>query len=78
MNVSLPTSMKEFVDTQVREQGYGTSSEFVRSLIRREQERTRLRALVIDGMTSGAGSKVDDSYFERLRDGIRSSANGMA
>ena len=66
MNVSLPETLKEFVETQVSERGYGTSSEFVRHLIRREQARMKLRDLVLDGMTSGPGSELDDGYFERL------------
>lgn len=71
MNVSLPDSLKEFVESQVAERGYGTSSEFVRELIRREQARARLRELVIDGMGSGEGSVLDDGYFDRLRDRAR-------
>lgn len=72
MNVSLPDPLKQFVEAQVSERGYGTSSEFVRDLIRREQARIRLRSLVIEGMASGQGSELDDAYFERLRDRIRS------
>ena len=30
MNISLPEAMKSFVDEQVNERGYGTSSEYVR------------------------------------------------
>lgn len=71
MNVSLPDSLKDFVAQQVSERGYGNSSEFVRDLIRREQARARLRELVVDGMSSGPGSELDDAYLERLRDGIR-------
>ncbi len=73
MNVSLPDALKEFVETQVDERGFGTSSEFVRDLIRREQERTRLRALIVDGMSSGPGSALDDGYFATLRERIRAS-----
>jgi len=71
MNVSLPDALKEFVEAQVDERGYGTSSEFVRDLIRHEQARTQLRALIVDGMTSGHGSDLDDAYFERLHERIR-------
>ncbi|MEO5669230.1 MAG: ribbon-helix-helix domain-containing protein, partial [Ramlibacter sp.] len=45
MNISLPDDMKSFIDQQVTERGYGTSSEFLRDLIRREQDRLRLRNL---------------------------------
>ncbi|SEB38746.1 ribbon-helix-helix domain-containing protein [Microbacterium hydrocarbonoxydans] len=67
MNVSLPGALKEFVEDQVVERGFGTSSEFVRDLIRKEQARAALRALVISGMGSGPGSEMDDDYFRRLR-----------
>ncbi len=72
MNVSLPDGLKEFVEAQVDERGYGTSSEFVRELIRREQARTQLRALVVEGMGSGPGSEMDEAYFQRMRERIRS------
>ncbi|MFT4052424.1 MAG: ribbon-helix-helix domain-containing protein [Microbacterium sp.] len=71
MNVSLPDVLKQFVEEQVSERGYGTRSEFVRDLIRRERARTALRVLIVDGMTSGQGSELDDRYLSRLRDGIR-------
>ena len=75
MNVSLPDSLKEFVERQVGERGYGTSSEFVRDLIRHEQERTELRTLIMDGMTSGPGSTLDADYFTTLRTRIRDAAD---
>ena len=74
MNVSLPDSLKDFVERQVGERGYGTSSEFVRDLIRHEQERSELRALIVDGMSSGPGSTLDDDYFTALRTRIREAA----
>ena len=73
MNVSLPDALKNFVEAQVRERGYGTSSEFVRELIRKEQARSQLRALVTDGLASGDGSQLDDAYLERLRQRVRAS-----
>ena len=71
MNVSLPDSLKEFVESQVGQLGYSTSSEFIRELIRRERARTELRALIVDGMTSGPGSELDDGYFASLRERVR-------
>ena len=70
MNVSLPDALKDFVEAQVNEHGYGTSSEFVRTLIRREHDRAQLRALIVDGMASGPGSELDDAYLQNLRDRI--------
>lgn len=76
MNVSLPDGLKEFVEAQVVERGFGTSSEFVRELIRREQDRSRIRALIVDGMASGSGSEMDADYFERLRGRVAGGAAG--
>ena len=45
MNVSLPESLKDFVDEQVSRGGYGTSSEYVRELIRKDADRLHLRGL---------------------------------
>lgn len=70
MNVSLPDGLKHFVEAQVDERGYGTSSEFIRELIRREQARARLRELVVDGMASGAGLDLDEQYLDHLRDRV--------
>ena len=43
MNVSLPASLKSFVDEQVTGRGYGTCSEYVRALIRQDHDRQHLR-----------------------------------
>jgi antitoxin ParD1/3/4 len=73
MNISLPTSLKDYVDEQVGEGGYGTSSEYVRELIRKDQDRKRLRAVILQGATSGLTAPVDAGYFESLRARVRTS-----
>jgi antitoxin ParD1/3/4 len=67
MNISLPASLKAFIDKQVSERGYGTSSEYVRDLVRREQDRERLRGLLLDGASSPLAGPADEAYFARLR-----------
>jgi antitoxin ParD1/3/4 len=67
MNISLPESLKDFVDEQVGSRGFGTSSEYVRALIRKDLERQRLRGLLFDGARSAPGPEADSSYFEQLR-----------
>ena len=67
MNVSLPDELRSFVDEQIREGRYGSTSEYVRDLIRRDQDRHRLRALLLDGATSTRGPVADDAYFAGLR-----------
>ncbi|MDR3670052.1 MAG: type II toxin-antitoxin system ParD family antitoxin [Holophaga sp.] len=71
MNVSLPDSLKAYVDHQVLAGGYGTSSEYVRELIRRDQDRTRLRNLLLEGAAAKPGEVADAAYFEGVREGIR-------
>jgi len=71
MNISLPDPLREFIDEQVKRRGYGTSSEYVRDLIRRDQERIRLRGLLLDGAASRPLSAADGAYFEGLRKVVR-------
>jgi antitoxin ParD1/3/4 len=71
MNISLPEALKAFVDEQVAGRGYGTSSEYVRELIRKDQDRQRLRQLLLEGAASSAAVVADAAYFEGLRDRVR-------
>ena len=71
MNISLPESLKSFVDRQVAARGYGTSSEYVRELIRRDRDRQRLRGLLLAGADSAPASAADGARFDRLRERVR-------
>lgn len=72
MNVSLPDELKRFVDGQVDEGGYGSTSEFIRALIRREQDRQRLRALLVEGASSDLAGPADAAFFATLRQRVES------
>jgi antitoxin ParD1/3/4 len=74
MNISLPDSLKAFVEEQVAAKGYGTSSEYVRELIRRDQDRQSLLNLLLDGAQSPPAPPADSAYFGALRDRIRRGA----
>lgn len=76
MNISLPEALKAFVDKQVSERGYGTSSEYVRELIRKDQDRTRLRGMLVKGAASRSGPTVGPGYFEGLRNRLRKKQPG--
>ena len=71
MNISLSESLKTFVEGQVASSGYSTSSEYVRELIRKDRDRQRLRALVLEGAASPPAGMADEDYFDHLRDKIR-------
>ena len=71
MNISLPDSLKIFVDQQVDQRRYGTSSEYVRELIRKDQDRQQLRDLLLAGASSTPSVIADPSYFDGLRTRVR-------
>lgn len=76
MNISLPEALKDFVDEQVSQRGYGTSSEYVRELIRKDQDRQHLRSLLLGGAASAPTAPVDAAYFEALRERVRNRDDG--
>lgn len=67
MNISLPDALKDFVDEQVSQRAFGTSSEYVRELIRKDQDRQQLRALLQAGAASAPSAPADARYFAGLR-----------
>ena len=67
MKISLPNALREFVDEQVASAGYRTPGEYVRDLIRREQERQQLRSQLLDGALSTLTGTADAVYFAKLR-----------
>jgi antitoxin ParD1/3/4 len=74
MNISLPESLKTFVEEQSAQRGYGTTSEYVRELIRNDQDRLRLRSLLLEGAASDRSDPAGAAYFEALRGRIRERA----
>lgn len=80
MNISLPDTLKSFVDEQVSRRGYGTSSEYVRELIRKDQDRLQLRALLLAGAATAPTAAANGAYFaglrKRVRKGVKTGARG--
>jgi antitoxin ParD1/3/4 len=71
MNISLPETLRSFVDERVAHGGYGTSSEYVRELIRKDQDREHLRRLLLEGAATPPDPPADAAYFSRLRERTR-------
>ena len=76
MNISLPDALKTFVDEQVSSRGYSTSSEYVRELIRKDQDRSRLRDVLFEGAESAPSQPADKAYFATLRERVQRRARG--
>ena len=54
MSFALPESMREYIDSRVSTGNYGNTSEYIRDLVRRDQEeqaRKRLRDLIEEGLS---------------------------
>ena len=66
MNVSL-SGRVAFCRPAVGQGHYASTSEYVRALIRRDQDRQQLRALLLDGVSSDPGPLADADYFAGLR-----------
>ena len=71
MNVSLPDKMKQWVEEQVETGRYGNSSDYIRDLVRRDQERAAKKAeferLVQEGIDSGVSPLTPEEIFDRAR-----------
>jgi antitoxin ParD1/3/4 len=71
MNVSLPDKMKQWVEDQVASGRYGNSSDYVRDLVRRDQERAeareKLQQMVDDALASGISDMGRDELLARMR-----------
>lgn len=71
MNVSLPDKMKQWVEDQVQTGRYGNASDYVRDLVRRDQERAAKKAeferLVQEGIDSGISPLTPEEIFDRVR-----------
>lgn len=73
MNISLPDTLKHFVDHRVEAEGYSSSSEYVRDLIRQDQLREaerQLTDLIRSGIESGPSRPVDKTFWASRRANI--------
>ncbi|WP_199866170.1 type II toxin-antitoxin system ParD family antitoxin [Methylobacterium sp. Leaf361] len=63
MNVSLPEAMKAWVEAQADTDRYANASDYVRDLIRRDQERLAklgdLQRLIDEGLASGVSDRSE-------------------
>jgi antitoxin ParD1/3/4 len=70
LNISLPEPLREWIDAQIKRGRYGNASEYLRDLIRHDQERQaqeRLEGLLLDGVKSGPASYLTRRDWAELR-----------
>jgi antitoxin ParD1/3/4 len=78
MNISLPDDLKSFVDKRIRSEGYGSSSEYMRELIRRDRDRAQFRHYLLEGVAVKSAGRMDASYFASLRKKLKGSGKKKA
>jgi len=75
MNVSVPDALKAWAEARVAEGRYSSTSDYVRDLMRRDQEYVQKLAVLqteIDkGFASGVSPRTVDEIFENVRTRIR-------
>jgi antitoxin ParD1/3/4 len=70
VTISLPESLKAFVERQLARRGYGNVSEYFRTLLREAQakeEDARLEALLLEGLTSGKDIPLAKEFWSALK-----------
>ena len=75
MNVSLPDPMKDWVEAQAKSGRYSNASDYVRDLIRRDQERAdklaELQKLLTEGLESGVSDRTMEDVLKTARQRAR-------
>lgn len=74
LNISLPESMRAFIEEQTNTGAYSTASEYLRALVREDQKRRaqeHLEALLLEGLESGQTEKLTPADWEEVRQQVR-------
>jgi antitoxin ParD1/3/4 len=81
MNVSLPEPMRDWVEKQTRAGRYSSASDYVRDLIRRDQERAdkmaELQRLITEGIESGVSARSLDDLLKMARARAAEAGHGV-
>lgn len=70
VTISLPESLKTFIEEQLATKGYGNVSEYFRTLLREAQAKeddAKLEALLIEGLTSGEDIPLSREFWSELK-----------
>jgi antitoxin ParD1/3/4 len=77
VTISLPESLKAFIDRQLATKGYGNVREYFRSLLRdaqKEEEDARLETLLLEGLAGGEDIPLTRKFWKDLK----AEAHGIA
>ena len=74
MNIAIPKQLKTFVQRQAERRGYSSVSEYVRDLIRGDQESqaiAMLEAEYLKGLESGPATPMTQQDWQEIREEVR-------
>ncbi|GLT01074.1 antitoxin [Sphingobium jiangsuense] len=71
LNISIPPALKSWIDNRVTEGRYSSASDYIRDLVRRDQDASKeeiqwLRGLIAEGLASGAVDDEPEAVIETL------------
>jgi antitoxin ParD1/3/4 len=78
MSFALPEAMREYIDSRVSTGHYGNTSEYIRDLVRKDQEAQamqHLRSLIEQGLSSGPAQARSADELDELRAVARGERN---
>ncbi|MEA5528664.1 type II toxin-antitoxin system ParD family antitoxin [Dolichospermum sp. UHCC 0684] len=78
MNISLPDTMRDYIEEQVAQGGYSSVSEYFRELVRQDQKlraNERLQTMLLEGLNSGNATEMTAQDWEDIRQVVREKTN---
>ena len=78
MNISLPDTMRDYIEQQVAQGGYSSVSEYFRELVRQDQKqraKEQLETMLLEGLNSGEATEMTAQEWEDIRQAVRDKIN---
>jgi antitoxin ParD1/3/4 len=76
LDISLPESLKSFVEQQVASRGYGTPSEYIQDLIHEDKEHQEIEAKLLEALDEEP-SEMTEADWEGLRKQVAQAGHGQ-
>lgn len=73
LHVSLPTSLREYIEERVAQDGYSNPSDYLREVVRadrRHHAKEKLERLLLEGLQSGEAEEVTPAHLAELREEV--------
>lgn len=74
LNISLPETMRTFVNKQIKREGYSTVSEYIRQLIRNAQKESsekQLESFLMEGLESGEATEMTKQDWKNVHQNFK-------